>query len=69
MPTAVGFYLGVNGQQQGPFDMGTLATKVRDGALTSSTLVWKPGMKVWAAAETVDELQSLLAAAPPPLPK
>jgi membrane protease subunit (stomatin/prohibitin family) len=69
MPTAVGFYLGVNGQQQGPFDMGTLAAKVREGVLTSSTLVWKPGMKVWAAAESVEDLQSLLAAAPPPLPK
>lgn len=69
MPTIVGFYLGVNGQQQGPFDIGTLANKVRDGVLTPSTLVWKPGMKAWAAAETVDDLQGLLAAAPPPLPK
>jgi membrane protease subunit (stomatin/prohibitin family) len=68
MPTVVGFFLGVNGQQQGPFDMATLATKVRDGILTPTTLVWKPGMKVWTAASSVDDLQGLFASAPPPLP-
>jgi hypothetical protein len=69
MPTAVGFYLGINGQQQGPFDMATLAAKIREGVVTPSTLVWKPGMKAWSAASSVDDLQGLLAAAPPPLPK
>jgi membrane protease subunit (stomatin/prohibitin family) len=64
-----GYFLGIGGQQQGPFDAATLAAKVRDGSLTRATLVWKQGMPGWVAAETVPELQTLLASAPPPLPK
>jgi hypothetical protein len=30
--------------------------------------VWKKGMSVWVAADAVDELKTLFAAAPPPLP-
>jgi membrane protease subunit (stomatin/prohibitin family) len=66
---AASFYIGVGGQQQGPFDMATLQGKVRDGALARNTLVWRQGMASWVAAETVPELQSLFAAVPPPLPK
>jgi membrane protease subunit (stomatin/prohibitin family) len=69
MPTVVGYFLGVNGQQQGPFDLAALASKLKDGILTPTTLVWKPGMKVWTAASSVDDLQGLFASAPPPLPK
>jgi membrane protease subunit (stomatin/prohibitin family) len=68
LPSAASFYLGINGQQLGPFDMGTLAAKVRDGSLARSTLVWKQGMAGWLAAEQVPELQGLFTAAPPPLP-
>jgi membrane protease subunit (stomatin/prohibitin family) len=64
-----GFFLGIGGQQQGPFDAATLAAKARDGSLSRGTLVWRQGMPGWVAAETVPELQALLAAAPPPLPK
>ena len=64
-----GYFLGVGGQQQGPFDAAMLAAKARDGSLTRATLVWKQGMPNWAAAETVPELQPLFAAVPPPLPK
>jgi membrane protease subunit (stomatin/prohibitin family) len=69
LPAAPNFFLGINGQQQGPFDFATLGAKVRDGVLSRTTLVWKSGMKGWAEAGTVDELQPLFAAAPPPLPK
>src|SRR5262245_27098145 len=68
MPTAAQFFLGVGGQQQGPFDMTTLQAKMREGALTRQTLVWKQGMAAWAAADSVPELQGLFASAPPPLP-
>jgi membrane protease subunit (stomatin/prohibitin family) len=62
------FYVGINGSQAGPFDMGTLAAKVRSGEITRQTLVWKPGMGAWLAAEGVDELRPLFAHLPPPLP-
>jgi hypothetical protein len=65
---AGGFFLGVGGVQTGPFDLATLAVKVRDGSLTRATLVWKEGMAAWTAAECVPGLQPLFAAVPPPLP-
>src|SRR5437763_7699265 len=69
LPGNSGYYLGVNGQQIGPFDMAALAAKAREGSLARTTLVWKPGMAAWAPAEGVAELQNLFASAPPPLPK
>jgi membrane protease subunit (stomatin/prohibitin family) len=69
LPTAVAFFLGIGGQQVGPFDLTALAAKLHDGSLTKDTLVWKQGMAGWTQAEKVAELQSLFAAAPPPLPR
>ena len=69
LPAAVSFFLGVGGQQVGPFDLTALAAKLHDGSLTKDTLVWKQGMAGWTQAEKVAELQSLFAAAPPPLPR
>jgi membrane protease subunit (stomatin/prohibitin family) len=69
MMTVVGYFVGVGGQQSGPFDLQTIGDRVRDGSVTRQTLVWKPGMAGWQAADTVDELQSLFARMPPPLPK
>lgn len=63
------FYVGMNGAEAGPFDAGTLATKVRSGEITRQTLVWKAGMAEWITADRVPELQSLFASVPPPLPK
>ncbi|HVK14273.1 MAG TPA: SPFH domain-containing protein, partial [Gemmataceae bacterium] len=69
LPSAgVQFFIGVNGAQAGPFDLTTLAAKVRAGEVTRQTLVWRAGMAAWAAAEGVAELQPLFAAVPPPLP-
>lgn len=65
---AVAFYVALNGAQAGPFDLTTLGTKVRDGAISRGTLVWKQGMAAWSPAESVPELQTLFAAVPPPLP-
>jgi membrane protease subunit (stomatin/prohibitin family) len=68
LPTVVTFFVGVNGSQQGPFDLATLTAKLRSGEISRSTLVWKNGMASWAAADSVPELASLFASAPPPLP-
>jgi hypothetical protein len=68
LPSAASFFLGVGTSQAGPFDMTTLAAKVRDGSLTRETLVWKQGMAEWTKAEKIAELEGLFAAAPPPLP-
>jgi membrane protease subunit (stomatin/prohibitin family) len=65
---AAQFYVGLNGAQAGPFDITTLAAKVRAGEITRQSLVWKAGMAGWVAAESVGELQSLFPSVPPPLP-
>ncbi|MGA3565459.1 SPFH domain-containing protein [Melissospora conviva] len=68
LPAAAEWFIGVNGQQQGPFDAAALAAQVSGGGLTAETLVWKTGMAGWVPAAQVPEIAALLAAAPPPLP-
>jgi len=68
VPPAVSFFIAVNGQQTGPFDMNALKQKAISGELTKDSLVWKAGMAAWSAAGTVVELSSVFGQAPPPLP-
>jgi membrane protease subunit (stomatin/prohibitin family) len=68
LPQAVSFFVGIDGKQEGPFDMAGLQARVNAGLLKRATLVWRQGMPGWVAAETVPELQGLFAAVPPPLP-
>lgn len=68
LPPGKAFFVAVNGQQQGPFDMGALMQRAQQGQLTRDTLVWAQGMANWVAAGQVSDLAQLFAAAPPPLP-
>lgn len=68
LPTDTMFWVGVGGQQTGPFDMNTLLQQTRAGRLTPDSLVWKQGMPSWAKAGEVPELSSLFGSTPPPLP-
>ena len=68
LPPQVQFYLAVNGQQAGPFDMDTLQQMVQSGQLTRDSLVWKQGMSAWDAAGQVTELSVVFGAVPPPIP-
>jgi len=68
MPAQSTYFVAVNGQQSGPFDMNALSSMVANGQLTKDSLVWKQGMPAWAAAGTVQELSSLFGAVPPPMP-
>ena len=65
---AVAFYIAVNGQQQGPYNLQTLQTMIQQGSLTRDTLIWKQGMAAWTKAGDVTEVSSLFGAVPPPLP-
>lgn len=70
LPTAGAFFVGVNGQQTGPFDPAALAQMIRSGQLTRESLVWREGMPNWSAAGAVADLASLFGpAGPPPLPR
>jgi membrane protease subunit (stomatin/prohibitin family) len=62
------WFLGVGGQQVGPFDLGGLAGEVAAGRLNAQTLVWRSGMAAWTPAGQVSELAGVLPQLPPPLP-
>ena len=64
----VHWYLGVDGQQHGPFEGTQLPAQVAAGLLTPETLVWTAGMDGWQAARDVAALAPVLSIAPPPLP-
>lgn len=62
------FYVSVNNQQQGPFDLNTIQQLIGQNQVTKQTFVWKQGMANWLAAEQVLEIASLFAPVPPPPP-
>jgi membrane protease subunit (stomatin/prohibitin family) len=68
LPSPPGYFIAVDGRQQGPFDQSGLEQARADGRLTANTLVWTRGMAAWVRAAEVSELAALLAATPPPLP-
>ncbi len=68
MPQAASYWVGINGQQAGPFDIATLAGMARSGQLSAQTLVWKQGMAGWLAAGEVPDFASILSG-PPPMPR
>jgi len=65
---SVQYFVAINGQQAGPFDVASLPPRVGSGQVTPATLVWKPGMTAWTPAAQVPELASLFANKPPALP-
>jgi hypothetical protein len=67
-PPLPGYFIAVNGQQQGPFDKQTLQQMVQQGSFNRDMLVWKPGMQAWTKAADVVELNALFGSMPPPLP-
>ncbi|WP_300670077.1 SPFH domain-containing protein [Desulfoluna sp.] len=70
LPTreAITYYLGIGGEQKGPFSQKIIEEMIRDKTLTQETLVWHKGMASWEKAAKVDELRLLLGNEPPPLP-
>jgi membrane protease subunit (stomatin/prohibitin family) len=68
LPQAAAYFVAINGQQQGPLDVAALSAKVRDGAVSRGTLVWKQGMSNWTPAGQVAELSEIFGSVPPPLP-
>lgn len=64
----VKYYLGIGGEQKGPFSKKILGEMIRDKAITKETLVWRKGMEGWQRADSVDDLRFLLEDEPPPLP-
>lgn len=49
------YFISVNGQQQGPFEVSELLAH----GITPTTLVWTEGMPEWEPANQIAELQHL----------
>lgn len=62
---SVSYYVAVNGQATGPYDLNTLRQMMTAGHFTSDSLVWKTGMSEWAKAGTVDDMKQLFPDIPP----
>jgi len=69
IPGGTRFFVAVNGQQTGPFDLAALQQQMQLGRLQRDSLIWKEGMPNWTAAGQVSDLQGLFTASPPPIPK
>ena len=68
IPT-VTYYVAVNGQAAGPYDINTLTHMAVLGEFNSDTLVWKSGMEQWVSAGTVAELTRIITRVPPAPPR
>jgi membrane protease subunit (stomatin/prohibitin family) len=68
IPQQTVYYMAVNGEQAGPYDLNTLAAKVSSGELIRETLVWTKGMTEWSKAGDVPEVSALFGSVPPPIP-
>ncbi len=68
LPSQDKYFIAVNGQQTGPFDLQTIRNKISGGEVRKETLVWKNGMAAWTKAGEVEPIKGLFGAAPPPLP-
>jgi membrane protease subunit (stomatin/prohibitin family) len=62
------FYLVLNGQQAGPFNMSELIQLASNNQFNKETLVWKAGMSNWEKAENKAELVTIFNQFPPPIP-
>jgi len=62
------FFVAVNKQPTGPYDIDTLKQMAQNGKFNGQSLVWKPGFSEWAKAETIDALNEAVANVIPPIP-
>lgn len=60
------YYIGINGQQQGPFDFTTVVNMLNAHQIDENTLIWKRGMANWAQIGNVSEFNDILNNCPPP---
>ncbi len=65
-PGTASFFVLINNEQLGPFDLTQLAQMAQQGQLTRDIMVWKQGMAQWQKAGEVPDMTSVFGAPPPP---
>lgn len=68
LPQAANYYLAIGGQQQGPYDMNSIAGYIQGGSINKDTLAWKQGMPAWSPLGSLPEFANMFGACPPPIP-
>ena len=63
------YFLGVNGQQQGPFDFTTVKNMLTYHQINETVLIWKRGMANWMPIGDMSDFSDVLNNCPPPLPQ
>ena len=61
------YHVALENASEGPYDIRTIQSYIRDGQIKRDTLMWKEGLKDWVEAETL--LAKYFGKIPPPLPK
>jgi membrane protease subunit (stomatin/prohibitin family) len=67
-PPLIEYFILLNNQQNGPFNLNKLNELIVSGTMNKETLVWKIGMANWDNAGSQIELASLFNSTPPPPP-
>jgi len=67
-PRSRQWHVAVDGASTGPHGQDSLASMAASGRLTRESLVWSDGMAAWERAGSVDDLDGVFGATPPPLP-
>lgn len=67
LPQSATYYIAINNQQQGPFDVNTIIQFISNGQINADTLAWKQGMPSWSKISTLLEFAQLFTTCPPPL--
>jgi membrane protease subunit (stomatin/prohibitin family) len=69
IPGTIKYFVAVNGQQSGPYDLHTLSQMASQNQITKESLVWKEGMTAWNAAGSQPDLSGIFGSVPPPIPQ
>lgn len=67
-PPQPSYYLAVNGQTTGPFELSTLGAKIATGELTMQSYIYKVGGNEWVLAQNDSCVARLFAPTTPPPP-
>ncbi|SHE21846.1 SPFH domain-containing protein [methanotrophic endosymbiont of Bathymodiolus puteoserpentis (Logatchev)] len=67
-PQQTQYFVALNGQQSGPFNLADLASQIKSGTVTRQTLIWNQSLVAWTKAAEVAELVNYFSVMPPPLP-
>ncbi len=62
------WFCAIDGQQQGPYDVGQLRDLAERGMIRPDTLVWTDGMSGWEPISATPLYATLAGGAPPPVP-